>query len=280
MFRNILIPVDFEINTEMAIKKAIELSDEREATINLFHVQRNSFFSKLNHRTTNGFNNDWEIGPLNVSEEMLKWKELIQTNYPDLKVKADIKKAPSIQNAIISKGKAIEADLIIICKHSYNKLFTFLNTVFPNRIAKMTGAPVLTFMPGSFYTKTKCIVVPIGPTIPKRKIDMLVAFKQKFRISIHLVTVLKEKQNSNEFSAYALMQTYKFLKDIVQCPLHHEVLHGNNVAAAAFNYAKSIKADMLLVEPELETQLSTFPKKHINDELKPNSKLQILAVHS
>lgn len=27
MFRTILLPVDFEINTEMAVKKALELSD-------------------------------------------------------------------------------------------------------------------------------------------------------------------------------------------------------------------------------------------------------------
>jgi len=37
---------------------------------------------------------------------------------------------------------------------------------------------------------------------------------------------------------------------------------------------------MLLVEPESETKLSSFPNKHIIDELKPNSKLQILAIQS
>jgi nucleotide-binding universal stress UspA family protein len=280
MFKNILIPVDFEINTEMAIKKAIELSDAGETIINLFHVRERSFFSTLYNHSGNDYNNNFGNGTLSISEKLTQWKELIETNYPDIRVKTDIKKATSIQNAIINKAKGIDADLIIICKHSYSKLFTFLNTVFPNRIAKTTGSPVLTFKPGSVYTNTRCIVVPIGPTIPRRKIDMLVALKQKFRISIHLVTVLKKKQNSNEFSAYALMQTYKFLKDIVQCPLHHEVLHGDNVAAATFNYAQSIKADMLLVDPESETQLSAFPKKHINDEIKPNSKLQILAIHS
>lgn len=280
MFKNILIPVDFEINTEMAINKAIELSDAEETTIYLFHVQRNHIFSRFYDQSGNWFNSELSNGTNNIPDKLIQWKELIETNYPGIKVRTDIKKAGSIQNAIIHKAKGIEADLIVICKHSYNRLFTFLNTVFPNKIAKMTGAPVLTFKPGSVYTKTKCIVVPIGFTIPKRKIDMLVTFRQKFRISIHLVTVLKKNQHSNEFSGYALMQTYKFLRDIVHCPLHHEVLHGDNVAAATFNYANSIKADMLLVDPESETQLSAFPKKHINDELRPNSKLQILAIHS
>jgi nucleotide-binding universal stress UspA family protein len=280
MFKNILIPVDFEINTEMAIKKAIELSEDGETTINLFHVQSKSVFSKLLNYQNVIYAVNSETTALSDFEKLNQWKNLIEENCPGINVIADIKKAPSIQYAIINKAKAIEADLVVICKHSGSKFFTYFNTVFPNHIAKMSGVPVLTFKPGSAFVKTKCIVVPIGPTIPKRKIDMLVTLKQKFRISIHLVTILKREQNSNEFSAYALMQTYKFLKNMVQCPLHHEVLHGDNVAVAALNYANDIKADMLLVEPEAETKLSAFPKKHINDELKPNSKLQILSIHS
>jgi hypothetical protein len=185
-----------------------------------------------------------------------------------------------VQKAIVYKAKEINADLIIIGKHSYHKWFTFLKTVSANKIAKITDCPVLTFKPGSIYTKIKSIVVPIGPVVPQKKVDFIVALKQKFRISIHLVTVISKRQNANEFSAYSLLETYRFLKDTVQCPLNHEVLHGENIAKSAFAYAKDIKADMLLVEPEVETKLSSFPIKHIIDELKPNSKLQILTVQS
>jgi len=40
MFRTILLPVDFEINTEMAVKKTLELSDPGQTVIHLFHVQK------------------------------------------------------------------------------------------------------------------------------------------------------------------------------------------------------------------------------------------------
>jgi hypothetical protein len=155
-----------------------------------------------------------------------------------------------------------------------------MNTVFPNHIAKATGYPVLTFKPGSIYTKIRSIVVPVGAEVPQRKVDLIMALKQKFRITIHLVTVISKKQNANKFSGYSLLETYRYLKDVVQCPLNHEVLYGENIAQSAFEYAKSIKADMLLVEPESETRLSSFPTKHIIDELKPNSKLQIMTVQS
>jgi nucleotide-binding universal stress UspA family protein len=276
MFRTILLPVDFEINTEMAVKKALELSDPGQTAIHLFHVQRPAmpwssiWGNEILHDDAE------DIIPYKLQE----WKKLIQKNYPDVKVIADVAHSMKIEKAIIEKAKAIKADIIVIGKHSSHNWLTFMNTVFPNNIAKQTGYPVLTFKPGSIYTKLRSVVVPVGPEVPQRKVELIMALKQKFRITIHLVTVISKKQNANKFSGYSLLETYRYLKDIVQCPLNHEVLHGENVAQSAFEYAKSIKADMLLVEPESETKLSSFPAKHIIDEVKPNSKLQILAVQS
>lgn len=265
----------------MAVKKAIELSGSADTTIHLYHVQKpasplKSIFASIwsDNSVLKNFVQD------ELHYKLMKWKELIEANYSNIKAVASIEYSTHIQKAIIQKAKEIRADLIVIGKHSHHQSFTFLNTVSPNKIAKSTGCPVLTFKPGSVYTKIRSIVVPIGPVVPQRKVELIVALKQKFRITIHLVTVISKKQNANEFSAYSLLETYRFLKDIVQCPLNHEVLHGENVAQSTFDYAKSIKADMLLVEPETETKLSSFPIKHIIDEMKPNSKLQILAVQS
>src|SRR5688572_382008 len=276
MFKTILLPVDFEINTEMAVKKALELSDRGQTVIHLFHVQKPVIAWRSIWRR-NIFQAD---GKNQIPSKLIQWKRLIEENYPDVKVVADLAYSMKIERAIIEKAKEIKADIIIIGKHSHHNWLTFMNTVFPNNIARATGYPVLTFKPGSIYTKLRSIVVPVGPEVPQKKVDLIMALKQKFRITIHLVTVINKKQNANKFSGYSLLETYRYLRDIVQCPLDHEVLHGENVAQSAFEYAKSIKADMLLVEPESETKLSSFPSKHIIDELKPNSKLQILAIQS
>ncbi|HJS55830.1 MAG TPA: universal stress protein [Chitinophagaceae bacterium] len=273
MFRTILLPVDFEINTEMAVKKTLELSNPGQTVIHLFHVQKpaapwSSVWKDIFH--TDG--ND------KIQYKLLEWKRLIEENYPDVQVMTEVAYSMKIERAIIDKAREIKADLIVIGKHSHHKWLTIMNTVFPNNIAKKTGYPVLTFKPGSVYNELRSIVVPVGPEVPQRKVDLILALKQKFRITIHLMTVISRKQNANNFSAYSLLETYRYLRDVAQCPLDHEVLHGENVAQTAFEYAKSIKADMLLVEPESETKISSFPTKHIIDELKPNSKLQILAV--
>jgi len=276
MFKTILLPVDFEINTEMAVKKALELSNPGQTIIHLFHVQKPAMpWSSIWRKDIVQKGGDDQ-----TPYKLLEWKRLIEENYPDVKVATDVAHSLKIEGSIINKAKEIKADLIVIGKHSHHKWLTIMNTVFPNNIAKKTGCPVLTFKPGSVYTKLRSIVVPVGPEVPQKKVDLIVALKQKFRITIHLVTVISKKRNANNFSGYSLLETYRYLRDIVQCPLDHEVLHGENVAQSAFEYAKIIKADMLLVEPESETKLSSFPSKHIIDELKPNSKLQILAVQS
>ena len=276
MFRTILLPVDFELNTEMAVKKALELSDRGQTVIHLFHVQK----PVIAWRSIWGRNILQADVKNQIPSKLIQWKNLIEGEYPDVKVVADLAYSMNIERAIIEKAKEIKADIIIIGKNSHHNWLTFMNTVFPNNIATATGYPVLTFKPGSIYTKLRSIVVPVGPEVPQKKVDLIMALKQKFRITIHLVTVINKKQNANKFSGYSLLETYRYLRDIVQCPLDHEVLHGENVAQSAFEYAKNIKADMLLVEPESETKLSSFPSKHIIDELKPNSKLQILAVQS
>jgi hypothetical protein len=56
------------------------------------------------------------------------------------------------------------------------------------------------------------------------------------------------------------------------------VLHGDNIAKSSLKYAQQIKADMLLVDPEKENKLASFPGKYISDELMPDSRLQILTV--
>jgi nucleotide-binding universal stress UspA family protein len=276
MFKTILLPVDFEINTELAVKKAIELSDPGQTVLHLFHVQKPPMpWSSIWGNEI--FQSDDEY---RLPYKLIQWRTLIEENYPDIKVSADVTYSMKIEKAIIEKAKRIKADIIVVGKHSSYKWLTFMNTVSSNNIAKATGYPVLTFKPGSIYSKIRSIVVPVGPEIPQKKVDLIMALKQKFRITIHLVTVIGKTQDANKVIGYSLLETYRYLKNIVQCPLNHEILYGENVAQSAFEYAKSIKADMLLVEPETETKLSSFPTKHISDELNPNSKIQILAIQS
>lgn len=279
VFKKILVPVDFTINTEVAIKKSLEIIEPNDSVIYLLHLQKIISQWKPNFRTI--IFKRMELKELDLSEKKRRldqWRSIIEENSPGIVVNTDLAEAHNIEKAIVEEANRCIPDMIVIGKNSHHSKFPFLNTVSPNRIAKETGFPVLTVKPGSIYNKVKSIVVPVGSFVPEKKVELILALRKKFRISIHLVTIVGNKQNENTFSGYALLNTYRFLKDVAQCPLNHEVLHGDNIAKSTLKYAQRIKADMLVVDPEEEATLRPLLGKHISDELMPDSRLQVLTV--
>ena len=78
-FKTILVPVDFSLNTEIAVKKALEVADLNEATIHLLHVlQENNPLSKDNTV-------DW-MGHTSTLEKLNQWKNTIEESFPQMQV--------------------------------------------------------------------------------------------------------------------------------------------------------------------------------------------------
>jgi len=279
IFRTILVPVDFSINTQVAVKKCLEIIEPEGTIIHLFHVHTPNSTWRSDLKEILSARKLMERGDFSVaSKKLLQWKSLIEDNHSNVKVVVDIVEAATVENAITEKAMRLMPDIVIVGKNRNHSRLPFLNTVSPHRIAKVTGFPVLTVKPGSIYNKVKSIVVPIGTFVPQKKMELLLALRHKYRLSIHLVTIMSGKQNANEFSAHALLTSYRFLRDVTNCPLAHEVVRGSNIARSTLKFAQQIKADMLVVDSDKETTITSFPGKYISDELTPNSRLQILTV--
>ena len=279
IFKNILVPVDFSINTQVAIKKSLEIIEPEGTTIHLFHVLKPLSAWRGNLRQILSRRKLSEKADYDISlRKLQEWKSLVEDNHSNIRVEVDIVEAIAVENAVVEKAMRLMPDIVIIGKNRNHSHLPFLNTVSPHRIAKTTGFPVLAVMPGSIYNRVKSIVVPIGSFVPEKKMELILALRKKYRLSIHLVTIMSGKQNTNDFSGHALLSTYRFLRDVANCPLDHEVLHGTNIARSTLKFAQEINADMLVVDSDKETTIASFPGKHISDELTPNSRLQILTV--
>jgi nucleotide-binding universal stress UspA family protein len=262
-FKNILVPVDFSINTEVAVNKAIELIDEGEAIIHLLYVHRNYPFKKEVH-------SDHE-------KKLKEWKASIEYDYPNIITMISVIQSNSIQKAIQQKSREINADLIVIGQSSMHSWLPLLKTVLPMRLAASTGIAVLTVKPGALRNKPKTVVVPITGEIPDIKMNALELLCKKTRMNVHLVAFIEEKNVPSEFSALALLQAYQWLKSKLHCSVEYAVINGTNKAKAILNYAEKNNADILLVHPKKETQLSWW-NRHISDVLPADSKVQVLAV--
>lgn len=262
-FKKILVPVDFSLNTEVAINKTLELIDEESSEIYLLHVEKPGRSKKEVH--------------FDSERKLKQWKETIEDYHPFISVYVSIEESGSVQTAVKEKAETINADLIVIGQSSNHSWLPVLKTVLPMRLAASVHTAVLTVKPGALHNRTKTVVVPIDDEIPGIKLRALEKLCKKARLNIHLVAFTNDKNILPEISASALLQMYQWLKARLHCPVEYAVMQGSNKAKAILQYAERNNSDMLLVYPKKETQLSWW-NQHIPDVLPANSRVQVLAV--
>src|ERR1700760_1292772 len=103
-FNTILIPVDFSLNTELALRKAIGLVGADASVIHLLHV------AKPGRKALSQFKS------LIVERNLEQLKENIQHEYPAIRVRTHLRKGYSVQETITGCAATLNPDLIIIGK--------------------------------------------------------------------------------------------------------------------------------------------------------------------
>lgn len=277
-FQSILIPADFSINTEVAVKKALALA-EKGTAIHLLHVQNHLLYSLPTRNFKYLIKKNAGVYYQEAEYKLNEWKNRIEAYNKGIEVFTWIRFGDSIQKLIEQMAKKLHADLIIIGKNSHHSWFPFLNTLLPDKLVHNTGTAVLTVKPGAVDNDIKTLLVPISTDATRDKMDAISAFCKKFRVKIHLVTFLNKGNMPSDFHASSLLQMYQWLQTSVNCPVEYAVLHGSNKAKAILDYAAKINADVLLVHPETETKIG-WPNKHISDVLPAASKVQVLTVQA
>ncbi len=275
-FKNILIPVDFSINTELAVKKVIELA-EPDSSVHLLHVRQEAnevsifslqqFFPQSKHILYDG----------EVEYKIDEWKKSISDNSMCKKVFCRIITGSSIQQVITDEARRLSIDLVIIGKNSTHSWLPFLNTVIPSQLSREIGAAVLTLKPGSIYNKVKTMIVPISNENAINKLEIIYAICKKFPVKIHLVTFMNSNEKEEGNHASTLLRLYQSLRSSLNCHVEYAILKSNNKVKAILNYAEKFNADILLVNPETETKIG-WPNKHISDVLPAGSRIQVWAV--
>jgi nucleotide-binding universal stress UspA family protein len=266
-FKTILVPVDFSINTEIAVRKALEVADLHDATIHLLHVlQENNPFGKDN---TNGW-----MGHTSALEKLTQWKKTIEETLPMIQVCYWIQYG-QVQATIEKKALEIDADLIVIGKQHTHYWFSFLNTVVPSDLSNSSGAAILTAKRGSLYHKIRTIVVPVAGSVPHNKMEIISSLCRRTNIRIHLVAFSIE--NHENSATTPLLKVYQWLKNTLHCQVEYALLNGNNKARSVLAYAEKINADILLLHQDTETKIG-WPNKQLPDILPPDSKMQIITV--
>ncbi|MBS1666974.1 MAG: universal stress protein [Bacteroidetes bacterium] len=265
-FRNILLPVDFTSNTHIAIKRAIDLAEPDESVIHLLHI------SKANAKEATADSRDWA--------RLKDFKRFLENSIRGVKILIEIYKCDSIEKGIVQKAMEKKPELIIIARNKGRRFLVLTKRISPARIAKLSHVPVLTIKPGSDDRKIRSIVVPFRSVIPKDKLNVLVPLVWKRKTTVFLVAMqneLKDFELGDTSVSHTLIETYRLLKEDVNCQIVHKLISGSNFAKSMLRFAESVGADVLLVNPD-EIRVSALGKLDISDMLEKNSKMQLLTI--
>ena len=216
VFNKVLVPVDFSINTGLAIKKAVGLAGADKTMLHLLHV----------------------VSPRRPLELLVAKNELdrlgqeIRESYPELTIKTHVLKGHSVQRMIIECAKMLNPDLTIIGKQSDRRRWAafpprnwfFSRNIAPDLLARKTNCPVLTVKQGSGDGRVRVIVIPIRNFLPERKLEWAVLLARKFRAQVHLLAIQKDEQGGG--LPHVFLKAYHHLRENLHHPIEFSTLTG------------------------------------------------------
>lgn len=265
-FNIILIPVDFSLNTEVAVKRAAGLAGQV-AELHLLHVIKPGKQAGYSFRV-------WK-----VEKEMEKWRDMIRSNYPMVNVSTHIFTGYSIRHMIIECAALLRPDLIVIGRNNPPRRWSFFRGISPDIIARKSNCPVLTVKPGSADSRTRIILIPIVDFLPERKLEWAVLLAKKFRAQVHLLAIQERRESKEWALPQVFLKAYHQLREHLHHPIEYSSTGRQNPARAALDCAESIMADMILLNPETESGVPGLTgHRHISDLLERESKIQVLDV--
>ena len=272
-FSKILIPVDFSVSTEIAVRKAIGFIEPENAFIQLLHVMKPPVFRRLfSWRPATHGNQLPASGKYALREaenKLEEWKSLIRENLPDVSVKSSVLHGASVQQMIVQSARMLSPDLIVIGTLSNRRRWPFYHAVSPDYIARQSNCPVLRVKPGSIQHKTKLIVMPVRDSVPERELELAVMIAKKYRAQVHLVAIQESPKIQGEDPSQAFITDLPPVAGKITSP-GRIFFSGSrhNPVKATLDYAEFVMADMILMNPEAGSSLSSFTgSRHISDLL-------------
>jgi hypothetical protein len=255
-FENVMIPVFSTYELEANGDKVIEIAKLFHCHIHLFYISLNGKSSIL--KKTEQFLSNRKRS-LTLSET--KMVELYRMRFMQL--------CPSLSFYSSATIKNSNQDMIDYYHRNNIQLVIFLGSMQDwgerneklnmSWLADKMGCPVINFNNKTQIFDIKNIVIPIGSTLPMKRLMVGSYIGKLFNSRIHLVSLNKKFLVNGRDEAVGLYRAYHLLRDITNLPVECITLMAKNMEEASFQYAEQIGADAVFVDSGNEpTYLETM----------------------
>jgi len=271
LFNNILLPIYFNRQAEFMVEKAVHFANHLQCNLHLLHVIPVTPLSKL-------LNSVCELLGIRethtaIKQEVYRW----QTKFA-----RQLKKG-QLLFINLEKGDPGEKISQYIESHDIDMLLTDERLHFlpgfsqpANTSAQNLHFAILTMAAQLEFQRIKTIVLPIGRNLFLNKLRVAAYLAKESGAAIHLVAIETEEESKYELSY--MTKAFRILKDNTNIPVVCTTLNkGNNAGAALIKYGEKVKADLIIVNPQV---LNILRRQHrrLFHKTNSNESLPILAV--
>ena len=275
--KRILVPVDFTETSDEVTIEAIKLAKLLKADVFLLHIiGRNwAHLFKINEIQT--------ILPSAQEVEKVLEKRLIKMQ-EEIKQKFGIKpevniKTGHIHSETIDFSKEQKIDLIVMGAHGASGLKDFFIGTNTQRVVTLSEIPVLTMQKNSNKAGFKNILLPIDNSLHSReKINLAMIIANLFGAKIHIIG-LPESDKEDELNKFHVkVESVEKIVKADNMQYKTTIVHGDNLATSAINYATKNKCDLIVINTGHESKITGILLGAFAQQIVNHSKIPVLSL--
>ncbi|MGK2863769.1 MAG: universal stress protein [Chitinophagaceae bacterium] len=253
LFNKILLPIDFSSKSKVVLEKAIAIATEYKCSIHLLHVVSISPFEAV----------AMAEGHMAVPYKIMDNKEELRFHLEKLIEFIHVLGGNSIKvEQSILQGTWDEVIIDMVNEHQFDLVLIGQKgrisrkrkmLLKPDKIAAEANVPVITVPSNRRLTKLYSIVIPITDFLPVRKLMYGIYIASHYDTTIKLLGV--ENKKTKEQVQYYLNKAYLLIKAHSSVKVATETIVSYNVAEAVNQFAMLQSADLVIVNPGLQTKM-------------------------
>jgi len=179
----------------------------------------------------------------------------------------------ALKDVIISE----HIDLVIIPKGRRRVNNAIIKRLDIAKLTEQTGCPLLTVNRQFNANNLHNILVPLQKFLPIKKLTMATYMSIEMKGCIYLMGA---DQRVRELDKGILSRAFQLLNEFGKLNVRCALLHQDASAEVTLNYARDIKADLIVVNPDKESRLSGWWNKLMGNTLFNKSDIPIMTVCS
>jgi K+-sensing histidine kinase KdpD len=268
LINNTLVPIDFDSNWEPVLEQAIHMANHFQSDLHVLLIKSAILASsarKANEKKRN--------------EEITSFLTEKYAHQLDAGLSFRVSSNHGLaEQAMEEYAICHQVELIVIGRTHKTLLGGLFYSISINKLARKTKAAILTVRDTITWEHIKNIVLPVNGYLPVRKIIFATYLARMFNSRIHLIGLTKRHAAVPPEDSLYLHKTHQLLKQNTNLSIECHTMAGENIADTTLEYARQVKADLIIVNPGKELVLSGFLNRLFTRYITNESGIPVLTI--